>query len=47
MVNSDPGFDRQPKVINGARTCSRTIFGDKGRHARSAVGMGALPCRSR
>jgi enamine deaminase RidA (YjgF/YER057c/UK114 family) len=43
MVNSDPGFDRQPKVINGASDLLTTIFGDKGRHARSAVGMGALP----
>jgi enamine deaminase RidA (YjgF/YER057c/UK114 family) len=43
MVNSDPGFDRQPKVINGASDLLTTIFGDKGHHARSAVGMGALP----
>jgi enamine deaminase RidA (YjgF/YER057c/UK114 family) len=43
MVNSDPGFDRQPKVINGASDLLTTIFGDQGRHARSAVGMGALP----
>jgi enamine deaminase RidA (YjgF/YER057c/UK114 family) len=43
MVNSDPGFDQQPKVINGASDLLTTIFGEKGRHARSAVGMGALP----
>jgi enamine deaminase RidA (YjgF/YER057c/UK114 family)/Fe-S cluster biogenesis protein NfuA len=45
MVNSDPDFDRQPKVINGASDLLTTIFGDKGRHARAAVGMGALPAR--
>jgi enamine deaminase RidA (YjgF/YER057c/UK114 family) len=45
MVNSDPGFDRQPKVINGASDLLTTIFGARGRHARSAVGMGALPMR--
>lgn len=45
MVNSDPGFDRQPKVINGASDLLTTIFGERGRHARSAVGMGALPMR--
>jgi enamine deaminase RidA (YjgF/YER057c/UK114 family) len=45
MVNSDPDFDRQPKVINGASDLLTTIFGDRGRHARAAVGMGALPAR--
>jgi enamine deaminase RidA (YjgF/YER057c/UK114 family) len=44
-VNSDPNFDRQPKVINGASDLLTTIFGERGRHARSAVGMGALPMR--
>ena len=42
-VNSTPGFDRQPEVINGASDLLVEIFGDAGRHARSAVGMQALP----
>ena len=43
MVNSDPGFKRQPEVINGASDLLVEIFGERGRHARSAVGLGALP----
>jgi enamine deaminase RidA (YjgF/YER057c/UK114 family) len=43
MVNSDPGFDMQPKVIDGASELLIEVFGDAGRHARSAVGMGSLP----
>jgi enamine deaminase RidA (YjgF/YER057c/UK114 family) len=43
MVNSAPGFNRQPQVINGASDRLVDIFGDKGRHARSAVGMAELP----
>lgn len=43
MVNSTPDFGDQPKVINGASDLLVSVFGDKGRHARSAVGMGALP----
>jgi enamine deaminase RidA (YjgF/YER057c/UK114 family) len=43
MVNSDPGFKRQPEVIDGASDLLVEIFGDRGRHARSAVGLGALP----
>jgi enamine deaminase RidA (YjgF/YER057c/UK114 family) len=43
MVNSDPGFVDQPKVINGYSDLMVQIFGEKGRHARSAVGMNALP----
>ena len=43
MVNSDPDFKRQPEVINGASDLLVEIFGDRGRHARSAVGLGALP----
>jgi enamine deaminase RidA (YjgF/YER057c/UK114 family) len=43
MVNSDPGFVRQPEVINGASDLLTKLFGERGRHARSAVGMGALP----
>ena len=43
MVNCSPEFVDQPKVINGASDLLVEIFGDKGRHARSAVGMNALP----
>ena len=43
MVNSDPGFGMQPKVIDGASDFLVEIFGEAGRHARSAVGLGALP----
>ncbi len=43
MVNSMPDFGEQPKVINGASDLLVEIFGERGRHARSAVGMGALP----
>jgi enamine deaminase RidA (YjgF/YER057c/UK114 family) len=44
MVNSAPDFGDQPKVANGASDLLVEIFGEeRGRHARSAVGMGALP----
>jgi enamine deaminase RidA (YjgF/YER057c/UK114 family) len=43
MVNCDPDFTEQPKVINGASDLLVELFGDKGKHARSAVGMNALP----
>ena len=43
MVNSAPGFDKQPLVGNGASELLQEIFGDAGRHARSAVGMAELP----
>lgn len=43
MVNSAPGFGDQPKVINGFSDLMVEIFGDAGRHARSAVGMAGLP----
>ena len=43
MVNSSPGFGDQPKVINGFSDLIVELFGDAGRHARSAVGMAALP----
>ena len=43
MVNSDPEFKEQPKVINGASDLLVDIFGENGKHARSAVGLGALP----
>ena len=43
MVNSDGNFTDQPKVINGFSDLMVEVFGDKGKHARSAVGMAALP----
>jgi enamine deaminase RidA (YjgF/YER057c/UK114 family) len=43
MVNAVPDFEDQPKVINGCSDLFVQVFGDKGRHARSAVGMGSLP----
>jgi enamine deaminase RidA (YjgF/YER057c/UK114 family) len=43
MVNAVPGFGDQPKVINGCSDLFVNVLGDRGRHARSAVGMGSLP----
>jgi enamine deaminase RidA (YjgF/YER057c/UK114 family) len=43
MVNSTPDFGEQPKVINGFSDLMVDVFGEPGRAARSAVGMGALP----
>ena len=43
MVNSDPSFVEQPKVINGFSDMMVAVFGDRGRHARAAVGMASLP----
>jgi enamine deaminase RidA (YjgF/YER057c/UK114 family) len=43
MVNAVPDFTDQPKVINGCSDLMVEVFGDKGRHARSAVGVGSLP----
>ena len=43
MVNSTETFTDQPKVINGFSDLMVEIFGEKGKHARSAVGMNALP----
>ncbi|MCL6554056.1 MAG: RidA family protein [Firmicutes bacterium] len=43
MVNCTPEFDRQPEVINGCSDLLVALYGEAGRHARSAVGMGALP----
>ena len=43
MVNSDPAFVQQPAVINGYSDLMVAVFGDKGKHARSAVGMATLP----
>ncbi len=43
MVNAVESFGEQPKVINGFSDLMVEVFGENGRHARSAVGMGSLP----
>ena len=43
FVNSAPGFNAQPKVINGASDLLMKAFGEAGKHARSAVGCSDLP----
>lgn len=43
FVNSAAGFDQQPAVANGASDTFVEIFGDAGRHARTAVGVNELP----
>jgi enamine deaminase RidA (YjgF/YER057c/UK114 family) len=43
FINSAPGFTEGPKVMNGASDLMVEAFGDKGRHARSTVGVAALP----
>jgi enamine deaminase RidA (YjgF/YER057c/UK114 family) len=43
MVNCHSDFTDQPKVINGCSDLLVAVFGDKGKHARSAVGMNSLP----
>jgi len=43
FVNGVPEFEGQPTVINGASDLMVEVFGDKGKHARSAVGAGSLP----
>jgi enamine deaminase RidA (YjgF/YER057c/UK114 family) len=43
FVASDPGFTGQPQVANGASELFGEVFGDAGRHARSAVGVPVLP----
>ena len=45
MVNAAPDFGDQPAVINGCSDLFVEVFGENGRHARSAVGMGSLPGR--
>jgi enamine deaminase RidA (YjgF/YER057c/UK114 family) len=43
MVNSDPDFVEQPAVINGFSDLIVEVFGERGKHARAAVGMASLP----
>ena len=45
MVNAAPDFGDQPRVVNGCSDLFVEVFGERGRHARSAVGMGSLPSR--
>jgi enamine deaminase RidA (YjgF/YER057c/UK114 family) len=42
-VNCTPEFGQQPQVVNGASDLMVEVFGDAGRHARTAVGVGSLP----
>jgi enamine deaminase RidA (YjgF/YER057c/UK114 family) len=46
FVNSAPGFTGQPGVANGGSELLGDVFGDAGRHARSAVGVSELPLDS-
>ena len=43
FVNAVPTFTEQPQVVNGASDLMVEVFGDAGRHARAAVGVGSLP----
>jgi enamine deaminase RidA (YjgF/YER057c/UK114 family) len=43
MVNATPEFEEHPRVINGCSDLFVEVLGERGRHARSAVGMGSLP----
>jgi len=43
FVNSDPEFKDHPQVVNGASDLMLEVFGESGRHARTAVGVAALP----
>ncbi|HEY5077158.1 MAG TPA: RidA family protein [Acidimicrobiia bacterium] len=43
FVASAPGFAQQPAVVDGASNLLRDVFGDAGRHSRSAIGVAALP----
>jgi enamine deaminase RidA (YjgF/YER057c/UK114 family) len=42
-VNCTDDFTAQPKVVNGASDLLVAVFGDRGRHARAAVGVNSLP----
>jgi len=43
MVNADPDFTQHSQVVNGFSDLMVEVFGDRGKHARAAVGMGSLP----
>jgi enamine deaminase RidA (YjgF/YER057c/UK114 family) len=46
FINSAPGFGDGPKVMNGASDLMVEVLGDKGRHARTTVGVSALPAEA-
>ena len=46
FINSAPGYGDGPKVMNGASDLMVEVFGDKGRHARSTVGVSAVPAEA-
>jgi enamine deaminase RidA (YjgF/YER057c/UK114 family) len=46
FVNCEPTFADQPKVVNGASDLLVQVFGEKGKHARAAVGVASLPLES-
>jgi enamine deaminase RidA (YjgF/YER057c/UK114 family) len=46
FINSAPGFTDGPKVMNGASDLMVDVFGDNGKHARSTVGVSALPANA-
>jgi enamine deaminase RidA (YjgF/YER057c/UK114 family) len=46
FVNSDPEFKDHPQVVNGASDLMHDVFGESGRHARTAVGVAALPANA-
>ena len=43
FINAAPGFTQTPRVLDGASDLLLEVFGDAGRHARSAIGVQALP----
>jgi enamine deaminase RidA (YjgF/YER057c/UK114 family) len=43
LVNAAPGFTRMPQVIDGCSALLQDVFGEHGRHARSAIGVAELP----
>jgi enamine deaminase RidA (YjgF/YER057c/UK114 family) len=43
MVNATPDFNQHPRVVNGASDLLVEVFGERGKHARSAIGVGSLP----
>lgn len=46
FVNSDPDFKEHPQVVNGASDLMTEVFGESGKHARTAVGVAALPANA-
>ena len=43
VANAGPEFEQHPAVMNGYSDCMVELFGDRGLHARSAIGMASLP----